>query len=559
MFDYEKNKYFQVDYILQIIKLASLAFSGVAFFQYFFEGVKTYALSGVSELIICFVLASLLAVYLVINFLQQKKQNYRNLSICLERIIFLVISLLLVMLTGSYRSNYKFLFIFVIISTSIECSMKTGLFISSVSSLIILGIDLIFSPKHAINVNFESDLVLVSAFIIISWIISFYVKLLNQYIEVLKNLVNKDGLTGLYNHRYFYERLTKLVEDSQINNKSLALLFIDIDYFKHYNDLNGHQKGDQVLKDIADILTRCTRKNDVIARYGGEEFAVLLSSTSERDALEIAEKIRYEVHNFEFPGQEYVPNQNLTVSIGVSAFPSKAKTENELVKCADAAMYRAKFLRKNRVELYYSILDDLQNDIDDDDKEIIASIKTLIAVINAKDKYTYKHIERVVSYCTLMADNLNLSKQDKKKFIYAAYMHDIGKISIPEEVLNKMTPLTNDEWNLLKKHPFNGVQIIKKVSVLKDVIPIILEHHEHYDGSGYPSHLKGNKITYLARMLTVADSFDAMTSNRPYQNKKSYNDAYNELIRCSGTQFDPDIVKQFISIMKANISDVQQR
>lgn len=387
---------------------------------------------------------------------------------------------------------------------------------------------------------------------IISWTIGFYVKLVNQYIGVLKNLANKDGLTGLYNHRYFYECLTDLIKKSK--NKSLSLLFIDIDYFKYYNDINGHQKGDQVLKDISKILTNCVRKNDVISRYGGEEFAILLPSTSENGALKVAERIRSEVHKFVFPGQEYIPNQNLTVSIGVSVYPSKAKTENELVKCADEAMYRAKFLRKNRVELYYSILDDLQKDIDDDDKEIITSVKTLIAVINAKDKYTCKHIERVVSYCLLMADSLQLNERDKKMFIYAAYMHDIGKINVPEEILNKTTKLTDEEWKLLKKHPINGAEIIKNVSVLKDVIPIILQHHERYDGSGYPNHLKGTEINYLARVLTIADSFDAMTSNRPYQSKKSLSDAFNELKRCSGTQFDPVLAEKFIFAMKDNLN-----
>lgn len=549
MLDNEKNKDFQVNHILQIIKLSSLAFSAVAFFQYLFEGVKIDTVSSTSDIIICLVLVAILAVYVLINYLQQKENG---ISTWLEPFVFIVISLLLVMMTGTYKSNYKFLFLFVIISSSIEFSMKIGVLISAASSIIILLIDLFFAPKSVSNINFESDLVLVCAFMIISWTIGFYVKLVNQYIGVLKNLANKDGLTGLYNHRYFYECLTDLIKKSK--NKSLSLLFIDIDYFKYYNDINGHQKGDQVLKDISKILTNCVRKNDVISRYGGEEFAILLPSTSENGALKVAERIRSEVHKFVFPGQEYIPNQNLTVSIGVSVYPSKAKTENELVKCADEAMYRAKFLRKNRVELYYSILDDLQKDIDDDDKEIITSVKTLIAVINAKDKYTCKHIERVVSYCLLMADSLQLNERDKKMFIYAAYMHDIGKINVPEEILNKTTKLTDEEWKLLKKHPINGAEIIKNVSVLKDVIPIILQHHERYDGSGYPNHLKGTEINYLARVLTIADSFDAMTSNRPYQSKKSLSDAFNELKRCSGTQFDPVLAEKFIFAMKDNLN-----
>jgi putative nucleotidyltransferase with HDIG domain len=197
----------------------------------------------------------------------------------------------------------------------------------------------------------------------------------------------------------------------------------------------------------------------------------------------------------------------------------------------------------------------LQNDINENDKEIITSIKTLIAVINAKDKYTFRHVERVVSYCSLMADKLNFDDYTKRMFIYTAYMHDIGKINIPQEILLKATPLTDEEWEILKRHPENGAQIIKNVSVLKEVVPIILQHHEHYDGSGYPNKLKENEISYLARMLTVIDSFDAMTSNRPYQKKKSFSLAFDELVKCSGTQFDPEIVQAFIRIVKDNFDN----
>jgi diguanylate cyclase (GGDEF)-like protein/putative nucleotidyltransferase with HDIG domain len=325
---------------------------------------------------------------------------------------------------------------------------------------------------------------------------------------------------------------------------------MDIDYFKNYNDLNGHQKGDEVLRIISDKLKAFSREKDVVSRYGGEEFAIILPDTSEQDAFEIAEKIRSAIQEECFPGQEYMPNKNLTISVGVSIYPFKAKTEEEIVKYADEALYRAKFLRKNRVESYYSILDDLQNDINENDKEIITSIKTLIAVINAKDKYTFRHVERVVSYCSLMAEKLNFDDHTKRMFIYTAYMHDIGKINIPQGILIKSTSLTNEEWKILKGHPENGAEIIKNVSVLKEVVPIILQHHEHYDGSGYPNKLKGNEICYLARLLTVIDSFDAMTSNRPYQKKKSFSLAFDELVRCSGTQFDPEIVQAFIRIIK---------
>lgn len=551
---YDKNKGLQIEQILHYIKLSSLFFSVIAFFQYYFEGKAINITSYTEDFVILLILIITFLIYAILNFLHSGKKENR-FKAWFELFAFLAISFLVILLTGSYQSNYKFLFIFVIISSSIEYRMRTSMIIVGLSSAIVLMTDLITAPNAPVNVYFESDFVLVCAFLIISWTISYYVRLENRHITGLQALVNLDGLTNLYNHRYFYESLEQKMRESKRDGMCLALLFMDIDYFKYYNDINGHQKGDEILKAIAATLKANVRKNDIISRYGGEEFAILLPNTEKSQALELAEKLRFEIQKQHFDGQEYMPNHNLTISIGVSVFPEMAKSEVELVKHADEALYKAKFLRKNTVEMYSSILDDLQNDIDENDKEIIASIKTLIAVINAKDKYTYEHIERVVSYCLLMADQLKFDEGSKKIFIYAAYMHDIGKINIPQEILNKPTRLTDDEWEALKAHPKNGSDIIKNVTELKEVVPIILQHHEHYDGTGYPNHLKGNEISYLARMLSVIDSFDAMTSNRPYQNKKTFSEAYEELIRCSGTQFDPEIVQDFIRIIKENVGE----
>jgi putative nucleotidyltransferase with HDIG domain len=292
------------------------------------------------------------------------------------------------------------------------------------------------------------------------------------------------------------------------------------------------------------------RQGSFLARYGGEEFAIILTDVDENTALRVAERLRNVVQEYPFDGQENLPGENLTISVGVSVYPHKAKTEYELIKGADDACYRAKFMSKNRVEAYYSILEELQNDVDEPDREIVASVKTLIAVINAKDKYTYRHVERVVFYCTQIADKLGLSNTEKKNLVYAAYLHDIGKINIPEDILVKTEKLTGEEWELLKSHPMNAVEIIRNIRVLKDTVPIILQHHERYDGTGYPNRLKGEEIVFLARTLTVVDSFDAMTSLRPYQQKKSYAQAVEELRRCSGTQFDPEISEVFISTIK---------
>lgn len=553
MKDFKININLQQNQILHIVKVASLFFSVVAFFQYHTKNTYTFYFSLSDEMLLSIALVIVLATYIAWNAIQSEKRSHPAIAAWLESAIFLVISFLSVMLTGTYQSDYKFLFLFVIISASIEYGMKTSLTIAGISAAIILGIDLVFGPKAVINIHVESDLVLACAFLLISWTIGFYVNIVRQHIARLNDLVNIDSLTGLYNHRFFYDSLTQITNACKMNHANISLLFVDIDYFKYYNDLNGHQKGDEVLTRIAHSIMSVSREKDIMSRYGGDEFAVILPDTSEKEAFAIADKLRCMVQNEYFAGQEYLPNKNLTISIGISSFPTKAKTEQEIVKQADDALYRAKFLKKNSVESYYSILDELQNHIDENQREIIASIKTLIAVINSRDEYTFKHVERVVAYCLLMADYLQMEEHTKKRLVYAAYMHDIGKINIPKEILIKSSPLTSEEWELLKRHPENGVDIIKNVSVLKEVLPIILQHHERYDGTGYPNKLKANEISYLARILTVIDSFDAMTSSRPYQEPKTFAEAFVELEKCSGTQFDPEIAHQFIQAVRNEV------
>ncbi len=549
MFESSQNISANTKQITTIVKLFSLLFSAIAFSQYYFRNKSVYELLTSSYFLYLSILVILFALFILLDGLDRKDRSDFYLAKWIHTSILIIISFASIMLTGMYQSHYKFLFLFIIISSSIELGFKIGLSIAGASALTILTIDL-FAPANVVNAYFESDIVLACAFLVIAWTIGYYVKIANEHILYLKELANIDGLTSLYNHRYFYESLHRKIEECDKNNSTLSLLFIDIDYFKYYNDMNGHQKGDEALATIANKLKEVARPEDIVARYGGEEFAVILPNTAEDEALGIAERLRQKIQEQYFPGEEYLPHKNLTISVGVSVYPMKAKTGDELIRCADEALYRAKFFRKNRVEAYSSILDDLKNDLNGNDKEIITSIRTLIAVINAKDKYTFRHVERVVTYCRLLADRLGFDEYTKKIFIYGAYMHDIGKINIPEEILMKSSPLTTEEWEILSKHPENAAEIIKNVSSLQDVIPIILQHHERYNGTGYPNHLKGDEISYLARILNIADSFDAMTSYRPYQKKKSFSQAFDELIKCSGTQFDPKIVSDFITIIK---------
>ncbi|NFG96324.1 diguanylate cyclase [Clostridium sporogenes] len=551
----QDDKINKINDIVSIVKLSMLLFSAIIFFKrFFYYNSLSSTYSYYSLISVIFVVLLLLLIYGIWVFPKTNRisDKYIKYVYLMENLIFVFIFLILIHVSGSYASEYKFLFLFIIIITTIQLGMKQGIIIACLASLIILIMDVICVPNLIINEYFEQDLILAGVFILTAWPLGFYVKVESEHIKKLESLVNRDGLTDVYNHRFFHDALSKEIIECEEKNEALSMIFIDIDYFKHYNDLYGYQKGDKVLKTIGEILKNNTREGDIVARYGGEEFAVLLPNTSEEEAINIAEKIRRKIEYTYFEGEENQPNGNLTVSMGISVYPYKAKSDMELIKSADDALYRAKFFNKNRVEAYTSILDELKNDIDEKHIDLVTSIKTLISVINAKDRYTYGHVERVVLYSRLLADKLKLSEEDKKIFIYGAYMHDIGKINISREILNKKMPLTREEWEILKHHPVNGVEIIKPVSSLQSISDLILHHHERYDGKGYPHNLKGDNIPFLARALTVVDSFDAMTSNRPYNRRKTYEEAIEELKRCSGTQFDSYIAEKFIEVIIEN-------
>lgn len=365
-----------------------------------------------------------------------------------------------------------------------------------------------------------------------------------------------DGLTKLYNHRYFQDCLDQAVSIAQQECNSLSLMILDLDHFKYYNDLFGHHAGDMLLAELADLLIRELGPNDMLARYGGDEFTVILYGSDNNHALKVAESLRTAVEAFPFRGREQQPEGKITVSIGVASYPENAKTKEELLRLADEALYKAKSCSRNKVELYFSVLDELQQDLDQSEADLVNTTKMLIRIINAKDKYTYGHSERVGRYAVWIAKKLGLPDDEIQTIKIGAFLHDIGKIEISEEILVKRDQLTNEEYALVKKHPFWGAGIIKAVKSLNHTLPLVSYHHEWFDGNGYPKGLKGLEIPLHARILAVADSFDAMTSNRPYRKRKFAGEAIAELKKCAGTQFDPEIVKAFINVWQEQNEEV---
>lgn len=359
---------------------------------------------------------------------------------------------------------------------------------------------------------------------------------------------NTDELTGLFNHRHFHERLFEEVSRSSRFGDVFSLLMIDLDCFKSYNDIYGHLHGDKILKKVGEIIRNNVRIVDVAARYGGDEFSAILPKTSIDAALRIADRLRLAMES-EFNNDRV----SITCSVGVASWPTDGIMKEALIHAADSALYHAKKMGRNLIFTASKLatLNIADNSMAQENNNIILdTIYALAATVDAKDHYTYGHSKKVSKYACDIATELGYSEEKIKIVRIAGLLHDIGKIGVSDEILGKNTDLNDNEWKPIHAHPSMGVSILRHIDSIKECLPGVLYHHERYDGMGYPQRLKGENIPLDARILAVADSYDAMTSNRSYRdNSWTSWRAIEELIRCSGTQFDPRIVKVFIKLL----------
>jgi diguanylate cyclase (GGDEF)-like protein len=363
---------------------------------------------------------------------------------------------------------------------------------------------------------------------------------------------NTDGLTGLYNHRHFHERLEQEIARGSRFGSMFSLIMLDIDLFKSYNDIYGHLAGDDILRRIGRYIESSIRSIDLAFRYGGEEFAIILPETSMDAAVRVAERIRKTVESK--TSSRAMP---ITVSLGIASWPADGVMKEEVIARADAALYRAKQAGRNR-----TCLSSDEGDIETPNvstelearPRALSIIYALAATVDAKDHYTYGHSRKVSDYSVAMAESLGLPQDRIATIRAASLLHDIGKVGIPDSILSKQGPLTDEEWEPVKVHPKLGVEILRHIIDLVNCLPAILHHHERYDGKGYPSGLKGDNIPLEGRILAVADAYDAMTSPRPYREQLSSQQALNELKRCAGTQFDPELVNVFCRLIESTPS-----
>ncbi|MGZ4111203.1 MAG: HD-GYP domain-containing protein [Tumebacillaceae bacterium] len=370
------------------------------------------------------------------------------------------------------------------------------------------------------------------------------------YRHGLRWIATHDDLTGVANHRGFQQIFLQLFEEAELEERSLSLLMIDLDHFKRFNDAHGHSAGDKLLCEALDVMTGYLRSQDVIARFGGEEFVILLRDADMMHARQIAEWMRVNVEDTYFVGEEVLPGSKLSVSIGVASYPEMTHSRTDLMELADRALRKAKRSGRNRVELYSTVLDGLAHELDADEVSHINYVKSLMITLQAKDRYTYEHSERVTDYSVKIAERMGFPEEKLQWIRYGAFLHDIGKIEIDREILTKPGRLSDEEYEVIKKHPVLGAQIVEPLDFLREALPIILYHHERIDGRGYPQGLKGDEIPIEALIVGVADAYDAMTSCRPYRSERDDERAVQELVRCAGTQFDVGVVQAFVKVIE---------
>ena len=374
--------------------------------------------------------------------------------------------------------------------------------------------------------------------------VALYQRSVHRELEAMR-LARTDPLTLLGNARAFNERLETEFHLAHAEDGALAVCLVDVDNFKTINDMYGHSVGDRVLGALAGRL----RQDGEVFRIGGDEFALLLPGADEVRALEIGETVVRRVAESNPAGIV------LNLSAGVASFPGRASKPSELVRLADNALYRAKEEGKNRVathETGVAKLGDLRQVADDSDRaNRLRAAGSLAQAVDERDAYTGRHSFAVGELAARVAVRLGLEPADVELTRLAGRLHDLGKLAIPEEILRKRGALTAEERRLLERHCQIGFRMLDSLGV-EPVARWVLHHHERWDGGGYPSGLAGEDIPLGARIIFVADAFDAMTSNRVYRLGTSRERALAELERCAGSQFDPEIVEAFAAELSAH-------
>lgn len=385
----------------------------------------------------------------------------------------------------------------------------------------------------------------------------------------LKQLALRDVLTNLYNHRYYEQAIEAEFVRAKRQSLPLSVIMLDVDYFKSINDVYGHQFGDLVLKQFAEQLTQMVRKYDTVIRYGGEEFIIITPGADKEIVLVLAQRLLEIVKLYTFGNK--IHKVKLKISVAVACFPDdKIHNASDFIKVADSILDKVKETGGDKVYSYqdvvntglvptvdaekssdvFALQDKLGKLTKRANQSLAEAIFAFAKTIEIKDHYTGEHVEKTVHYATELAKAKNLPKEEIERIRQASIIHDLGKIGISEKILMKKSKLTAAEYEEIKKHPQIGADILRPIHFFQSIIPLMLHHHERWDGHGYPYGLKGEEIPLGARIIALADTYEALTSTRRYRKACSKKAAMMTIKQVSGTQFDPGLVDLFLGILE---------
>ena len=452
-----------------------------------------------------------------------------------------------------------------------EANMKSYILVPLMSKEVHFGSLIVFSSREKISVNELNFLGLFAKQIELAITIA-------DLFQAVKEQAVTDSMTGLFNRRYFEEFIKKEAIRAERQNQHFTVIGLDLDHLKQINDVYGHNYGDIAIKAIAEVLKNNARSIDVAARMGGEEFNLILPGVDSAGGLVAAERIRKAIQ-----GVELEKIGHITASVGVATYLEHTDDLDELLELTDQAMYESKRKGRNRVTLakqsketswqdiairtYIDILTKHRIPVDETTaklltqklKEMNFNNEKLYQVADALiSTYNPDHndgsVKQKVQLATLLAKRFDLAKSDIDKLKIAVLLYDIGNTMLPKELLNKATPLSEEDKESIKQHPVIAArEILKPISNITDIIPIIEKHHENWNGTGYPNKLSGENIPIESQIILIIDSYFALLENRPYRDAKTKEAAIKIIMSEINSKWSEKLAHEFISIVKNDL------